>query len=149
MLVRISHPDLLEDIYLSSDDKDIFSYDPYIRGTRSDWLGEEREFLFITMGIDLPDDKTDSLMQSSLVLEVLDSEIAAILTSTIEPATVDMALVMRSSPDFVERKFMGLEMEGADGDGGSISLSSSRQNVLSEPCPCDRMTKERFPGLHP
>lgn len=148
-LVRIAHPDLLEDVLVSSDPTEIISYEPYQMGTRSDWLGDEEIFYFVAMAVDLPDDTTDAPMQASLVIDILDSEIAEILTSTIEPATVDIAVVMRSSPDFVERKFMGLQMSGSEGDGGSISLSFSRQNVLSEPCPCDRMTKERFPGLHP
>ncbi|MCV9960725.1 hypothetical protein OIU34_02335 [Pararhizobium sp. BT-229] len=145
----IRHPDLIVDVFVSSDPTEVFSYEPYVRGTRSTWLGEEREFLFVAMGIDLPDDVTDAPMQGALVLDTLDSDIANVLTSTIEPATVDIALVMRSSPDFIERQFLGLLMSGAEGDGGSVSLSFGRRDVLDEPCPADRTTKERFPGLHP
>jgi hypothetical protein len=101
------------------------------------------------MGVDLPDDVTDAPQQGSLVMDILDSEIAEILTATIVPATVDMAIVMRSSPNFVERQFLGLLMSGAEGDGGLVQLSFTRRQVLDEPCPADRMTKERFPGLHP
>ncbi|MCV9960380.1 hypothetical protein OIU34_00575 [Pararhizobium sp. BT-229] len=148
-LLWIRHPDFLEDVFVSSDPTEVLSYEPYIMGTKSTWLGEEQSFAFVSMGVDLPDDATDAPMQGSLVLDILDSDIANILTSTIEPATVDIALVMRSSPDFIERQFLGLLMSGAEGDGGSISLSFSRRHVLEEPCPADRTTKERFPGLHP
>lgn len=145
----IRHPDLSEDVLVSSDPTEVISYEPYMMGTRSTWLGEEKEFLFVGMGVDLPDDVTDAPMQGSLVLDILDSDIANVLTSTIEPATVDMAIAMRSSPDFIERQFLGLLMSGAEGDGGSVALSFNRRHVMEEPCPADRTTKERFPGLHP
>lgn len=149
VLVWIRHPGLVEDVLVSSDPTEVISYDPYMMGTKSTWLGGEKAFLFVSMGIDLPDDVTDASMQGSLALDILDSDIANILTSTIEPATVDIALVMRSSPDFIERQFLGLLMSGAEGDGGSVSLSFNRRHVMEEPCPADRTTKERFPGLHP
>lgn len=149
LMLRIAHADFLEDVLISSDPTEVLSYEPYMMGTKSTWLGVQKEFRFIAMGIDLPDDSTDAPMQGALVLDILDSDIADILTLTIEPAKVDMAIVMRSSPNFVERQFLGLLMTDADGDGGSISLSFSRRHVLEEPCPADRTTKERFPGLHP
>lgn len=155
ILLRFRHPDLLDDVLVTSDPTEIISYEPYSMGTKSTWLADEYDdieeltYLFISMGIDLPDDATDAPMQGSLVLDILDSDIANLLTSTIEPATVDMAIVMRSSPDFVEREFRGLLMSGAEGDGGSVSLNFTRRNILEEPCPSDRTTKERFPGLHP
>lgn len=155
VLLRFRHPDLLNDVLVSSDPTEIIAYEPYSMGTKSTWLADQYEgidqltFLFVAMGVDLPDDLTDAPMQGSLVLDILDSDIATILTSTIEPAVVDMAIVMRSSPDFVEREFTSLLMTGAEGDGGSVALNFSRRNVLEEPCPSDRTTKERYPGLHP
>ncbi|WP_411034545.1 hypothetical protein [Shinella sp. BYT-45] len=148
VLLRIRHPDLDEDILVSSDATEMVSVSPLQFGTRSTWLGEEKVFLTISMGIDLPDDTTDAPMAASLVLDILDSRIAEVLTSTHEPATVDMAVVLRSSPDFIERQFLGLLMEGAEGDGGSVSLSFERRKIHEDPCPRDRTTKERFPGLH-
>ena len=96
----------------------------------------------------LPDDAPDAPAQASLVLDALDSRIPEVLTSTITPATVDIAVVMRSSPDLVERQFRGLLLVQAEGDGGMIALSFSLRAVLEEPSPSDRTSKERFPGLH-
>lgn len=148
VLLWIRHPDLDEDIFVSSDPTELVSVTPLQYGTRSTWLGEAKAFLMIGMGIDLPDDSTEAPMTASLVLDILDSRIAEILTSTIEQAQVDMAVVMRSSPDFVERQFRGLLMETAEGDGGSVSMRFERRKIHEDPCPRDRTTKERFPGLH-
>lgn len=148
-LIRIRHSQI-ETLYLCSVGHEVISYDPYMLGVRSTWLAEEGQtntFLMIAMGVDKPDDVTDAPMQAALVLDILDSKIADILTSTIEPAIVDMAAVMRSSPDFIERQFLDLEMETAEGDGGSIALTFGKKRMLEEACPCDRTTKERFPGL--
>lgn len=149
ILMWIRHPDLDEDIFVSSDPTEVVSYEPLQYGTRSTWLGEEEVFLTISIGVDLPDDSTDAPMQGSLVLDLLDSRIAEILTATHEMATINIAVVMRSSPDFIERQFLGLEIASAEGDGGSVSLSFERHGDSDEPCPRDRATKERFPGLHP
>lgn len=149
VLMWIRHPDLDEDLYISSDPTEVVSYEPYQWGTRSTWLGEEKTFLTISIGIDLPDDSTDAPMQGSLVLDILDSRIAEILTSTHEQAEIDIAVVMRSSPNFIERQFLGLLVETAEGDGGSVSISFERRRLHEDPCPRDRTTKDRFPGLHP
>lgn len=149
VLMWIRHPDLDEDLFISSDPTEVVSYEPLQYGTRSTWLGTKKTFLTISIGVDLPDDSTDAPMQGSLVLDLLDSRIAEILTSTHEMATIDIAVVMRSSPDFIERQFQGLEMASAEGDGGSVALSFERHGEGEEPCPRDRLTKERFPGLHP
>ena len=149
ILMWIRHPDLDEDLFISSDATEVVSYEPYRWGTRSTWLGEQKTFLTIAIGVDLPDDSTDAPMQGSLVLDILDSRIAEILTSTHEMAVIDIAIVMRSSPDFIERQFQDLEIASADGDGGSVSISFERRGDGEDPCPRDRATKERFPGLHP
>lgn len=149
ILVWIRHPDLDEDIFVSSDPTEVVSYGPLQYGARSTWLGERKTFLTISIGVDLLDDSTDAPMQGSLVLDLLDSRIAEILTATHEMATIDIAVVMRSGPDIIERQFLGLEIVSAEGDGGSVSLSFERYGDSEEPCPRDRTTKERFPGLHP
>lgn len=148
VLMQITHPDFDAPVLISSDPTEAISYDPVQFGTRSRWLGNETPFLTISMGIDLPDDTTDAPMQGSLVLDIVDSRIAEILVSTHEQALFNIAIVMRSSPDFVERQFLGLLLASAEGDGGSVALTFERRQIHEDPCPRDRTTKERFPGLH-
>ncbi len=148
-LIRIRH-NRIDTLYLASVGHEVISYEPYMLGIKSTWLadqGQTNTFQMIAMGVDKPDDVTDAPMQAALVLDILDSKIADILTSTIEPALVDMAVVMRSSPDFIERQFLDLEMETSEGDGGSVAMTFGKKRMIEEACPCDRTTKERFPGL--
>lgn len=151
VLIKITHPDLPTPIRVSSDNADVISTDPEpLFGTRSTWLTDDGSpFLLIAMGIELPDDDPEGVHESRLILEILDPEVTEALINTIVPARVDIAVVMASSPNFVEQQLLNLEMTAADGDGGFVTLSFSRQAIEEEPYPADRMTKLFFPGLHP
>lgn len=149
VLIKFAHVDLDRPIRVSSDPTDVVSIDPYLRGTYSTWLTNDGSpWLFVGMAVQPPDDAKDAPAQGSLVIDPLDTRIAEVLTSTITPARVDMAVVMRSSPDFVERQFRGLLLSNAEGYDGLISLSFSRRHEIDEACPAHRATKDRFPGMH-
>ncbi|MER9546499.1 DUF1833 domain-containing protein [Mesorhizobium sp. M0437] len=149
VLVIIEHPLLDAPVRLSSDNADRISVEPLMYGTRSTWRTDDGSpFLFIMLDALVPDEEDDAPAQASLVLEILDSDIADILTATTVQATCHMAIVLASSPDNVEAEWIGLLMTGADGDSGQVSIKFSMEPITGEPYPADRMTKERFPGLH-
>ena len=149
LLVKITHSLLDEPVRLTSDNTERLSIEPLTYGTRSTWLTEDGSpFLFIMMGAQIPDETEDEAPSGSLILDLGDSEIAAMLTSTIEPANVSMAVVLASSPNIVEFEFLDMKLAAADGDSGQISLSFSKEPVHEEAFPTELMTKERFPGLY-
>ncbi|MER8964498.1 DUF1833 domain-containing protein [Mesorhizobium sp. M0808] len=149
VLVIIEHPLLETPVRLSSDNADRISVEPLMYGTCSNWrTNDGSAFLFVMLDALVPDEEDDAPAQASLVLEILDSDIADILTSTTVQATCHMAIALASSPDNVEAEWIGLLMTGADGDSGQVSLKFSMEPITEEPFPADRMTKERFPGLH-
>ncbi|MER9047585.1 DUF1833 domain-containing protein [Mesorhizobium sp. M0923] len=149
VLVIIEHPLLDAPVRLSSDNADRLSVEPLEYGTLSTWRTPDGSpFKHVMLDALVPDEEDDAPAQASLVLEILDSDIADILTSTTVQATCHMAVVLASSPDTVEAEWIGLLMTGADGDSGQVSLKFSMEPIDSEPYPADRMTKERFPGLH-
>jgi hypothetical protein len=149
VLVKITHSLLDAPIFLSSDNTERLSIDPLTYGTRSTWQNDTGEpFLFIMMGAQIPDETEDEMPAGSLVLEILDSEIAQTLTSTIEPATVSMAVVLASSPDVAEGEFLEMMLVAAEGDSGQVALSFTKEAVHEESYPSALMTKERMPGLY-
>ncbi len=150
VLVKIEHPDIPGGVLrLSSDPTERFSLEPLLWGTRSTWLTDDNSpFLFVMMEALVPDEKDDAPAQASLVLQLLDSEVGEILTSTTVQATASMAVVLASSPGNVEAEFLELRMTDSDIDSGQAVLRFSMEPLYEEPCPADRMTKERFPWLH-
>jgi hypothetical protein len=149
VLIKIDHPLLDAPLRLSSDNTERLSEEPLSYGTRSTWLTEDGSpFLFILLGAQIPDEQDDAPAAASLVIANLDSDLAIALTSTTKRASVSIALVYASSPDVVEQEFLDLKLVSAEGDADQVSLSVSREPIISERYPTDRMTKERFPGLY-
>ncbi len=148
VLVRITHPDLDAPILLSSDPTERVSVEPLAYGTRSSWSGVDAVHLFVLMGALLPDDQDDQPATATMVLEVVDQDMATPLRSTIRRATVDMAVVLAATPEIIEAEWTGLELVSAEGDAGEIRLSISREPITTEPWPARRMTRNVMPGLH-
>ncbi len=148
-LFRITHPDLPEPIKLSTDNTEQISLEPLMYGTRSTWLGDaDNPFLFLPISAMLPDDQEDTPPAALLVLEAISTEITQSLRSTTTPATVDMAVVLASSPNLIEQEWRGFKLMGVEGSASEITLQISRDPVFAEPWPAGRMTRQRLPGMH-
>lgn len=154
VLMHITHPETEQVIRLSTDPTDRISYQPPAYGTRSTWQGSDPEeddeaFLFILMSVLLPDDQEDSPPAAQLVIEAVDNRIIDVLRSTLQRATVNLALVLASTPDVIEQEWLNFKLISTEWNGDSATLSISRDPVTAEPWPAGRMTRDRFPGLHP
>ena len=97
----------------------------------------------------LPGDSDDAPAAATLVLENLDTDMVDLVRSFTDLASVSLAVVLASSPDTVEAEYTGLQIVSADITGGEIALALSRDEIELEPFPAGRMSKHRFPGLHP
>lgn len=149
LLILIEHPDLEAPLRMSTDPTERISLEPVMYGTYSTWETDDNSpFYFILMEALVPDEQDDAPAQASLILQMLDSDIGEVLTSTTEQATVSMAVVLASSPNVVEAEWLGLRMVNAEIDSGQAQLRFSTEPIYEEPFPADRLTKERFPGLH-
>lgn len=151
VLICIEHPELDAPIRLSTDPTERLQDDPLMYGTRSTWAGADpvtEPWLWIIAQAVLPGDD-DAPAQAQIVISNLDAEMSELLLSFTEPASVSMAVVMADTPDLVEEEWQGLLISAADIDAGEIALSISRDEIELEPFPAGRMTRRRFPGLHP
>jgi hypothetical protein len=151
VLFEITHPDLDAPIRLSTDNTDRISIDPLIYGTRSNWRGADPAtdpYLFIIADAMLPDDAQDAPAETQIALMALDAQYAELLRSFLTPATVNMAVVLASTPDQPEGEWHDLQLTVADWAEGEISLTLSREDIDLEFFPSGRMTRSKFPGLH-
>ncbi|APX21320.1 hypothetical protein [Salipiger profundus] len=150
-LFRFEHASLAQPILLSTDPTTRLSTDPLIYGTRSAWMGADpatEPYLFVLASAEIPGDQEDAPAAATIVLENVTNEIAAQLRAIRTRATVHMAVVLASTPDVVEVEFRHHKMISAEGDAAEVSISMSRQPIEEEYAPMDRMTRDRFPGLH-
>ncbi|PJI56032.1 hypothetical protein CTI14_00270 [Methylobacterium radiotolerans] len=144
MLAIITHPSLPEPVYLSSDPTERISSNPLAYGTRH----QKTVYSFVLMSAVLPDDQDRSPPKTTLVFENVSSDMVAALRSITSPATVELRVVLASTPDIVEAQFTNLRTVRATYDADRVSLDISREPFTSEPMPAGRMTASRFPGLH-
>lgn len=152
VLIEIAHPALEATLRLSTDPTVRLSTEPLLYGTRSTWRGADPAtdpYYFVLVSAELPSDMEDAPASGALVLSNVDNEIAVQLRSTTLPATVSMAVVMASSPNFVEREFLELKLTVSETDAGECALSLSRDLIEEEPYPAGRMTRWWFPGVFP
>ena len=150
-LICVEHPDLPAPIRLSTDNTERLSDEPLYYGTRSTWAGANpltQPYLWVVASAVLPSDLEDAPAAAQIVLDNLDSQMAAVLRSVTSPPTVRLAVVLASSPNRVEAEWSDLRLVAADIDAGQIVLSLSREEIEQEMFPGGRMSRERFPGLH-
>jgi hypothetical protein len=148
-LLKITHPYLDAPVRLSTDPTECLSYEPLMYGTKSTWqTSDGSPFLFVLVSAQLPSDKEDEPAGAALVLENVDNQVAQMLRSTTARATVDMAVVLASSPNLIEQEFLGLRLMSVEGNASEVTLNISRDPINAEPWPAGRMTRQRFPGLH-
>lgn len=151
-LFVIEHPELPVPIRLSTDNTERLSTDPVTYGTRSTWRGANPitdPYLWVIASTVLPGDSDETPAAATLILENLDSEMVELVRSFTDPATIHVAVVLASTPDLIEAEWSELMLMSSDINAGEITLSISRDEIELEPFPSGRMTRNRFPGLHP
>ena len=152
VLLDIRHPALTAPIRLSTDNTERITTEPLVYGTRSAWRGANPAsdpFLWVIASALVPSDLEDAPAAATNVLENLDSRMVELLRSFGDAATLSMAVVLASSPDLVEAESSGLQLLSAEITAGEITLQFSREEIELEPFPMGRMSRSRFPGLHP
>jgi len=151
VLMEITHDDLDAPIRLSTDNAKRVSSDPLVYGTRSSWRDANplsEPYLWVIASVLVPSDQDDAPSSGSFALETLDSSVTKLLLSFTDPAQLNIAVVLASSPDLVEAEWLGLDITTAAIDSGEIALTFSREEVELERFPFARLTRNRFPGLH-
>ncbi len=148
-LFRFTHPSLDKPVRLSTDPTICLSEDPEEYGTLSSWLNPDGDpYLWIIASAMVPDDKEDAPTAATFILETVTKDMVDVFRSITDRATVDMAIVLASSPDHVEVEFRDLKLMAASGNAQEITLQLSRESIFELPWPAGRMTRARFPGLH-
>lgn len=143
VLLKITHADLDEPVFLSTDPTERFSYDPPAYGTTH--AGDR--YLFILASVTIPDDLKGEVPKSQIVIDNVDSDIVAVLRSFSTYANVDLKVVLSATPEVVEKRYSGMQIVKASYDIDRVTIDVSRTLIEDMPFPSARMTRNRFSGL--
>ncbi|WP_150282629.1 hypothetical protein [Salipiger aestuarii] len=127
ILIEIRHPELAAPIRLSTDNAELIEETPegQIRGTRSSWRGADpatEPFLCMAASAVFPSALEQSPEAGSLVLDNLHPEMARLILSFQDIATISLAAVMADVPDIAIRQSCDLDITSATITGGEITL---------------------------
>lgn len=142
-LLTVTHEDLDEPIYLSSDATTRLSEQPLVYGTES--RGEQ--YIFLPFEFTLPDDRSDSPPRVHLTMDNIDRSLVTILRSFSSPASVMMEIVLASDLDTVEITMPALQMSDVSIGDHSIAVTLVADALINEPHPAGQLTPGAFPGL--
>jgi hypothetical protein len=142
-LLTITHEEIAEPIYLSSDATERLSADPLIYGTTS----RGNQHLYLPFEFTLPDDKSDSPPRVLLTMDNTDRSLIELLRSISTPADVLVEIVLASDLNQVELEMPSLQLGDVTIGEGSISASLVADTLINEPYPAGLFTPGSFPGL--
>lgn len=106
------------------------------------------QFDFVLMEATLPEDREEGFPTTEITFENVESSMVGEARKLKTPATIDFAVVLADSADYVDFAWTGLYSVGADWDESTITIGVSRENYMGLSYPFGRMTRNYFPGLY-
>lgn len=142
-LLTVTHPELSEPLYLSSDATRRVSLAPlmYVTDSRS------REYTYVPFQFTLPEDKADTPPRLQISIDNTDRALVAVLRSFTEPASILVELVLASSPDIVEIDLPVMLLSNVNISAENVVLELIADALVAEPFPSGTFTPGQFPGL--
>ncbi|MEP2977956.1 MAG: DUF1833 family protein [Lentilitoribacter sp.] len=142
-LLTITHDDIEDAIYLSSDATTRISDDPLVYVTAS----RGNNHLYLPFTFTMPDDKSDSPPRIQIAFDNIDRTMVTLLRSVSSPVDVKVEIILASSPDVVEIEMPVMQLSDvsikADIIGGTLVVDS----LVNEPYPAGSFTPSNFPGI--
>ncbi len=142
-LLTVTHADIGDPIYLSSDPTTRLSDDPLVYGTES----RGQQYIYLPFEFTFPDDRSDSPPRVQLTMDNIDRSLVTILRSFSTPASVMMEIVLASDLDAVEITMPALQMSDVTIDDHAISATLVADALINEPHPAGQFTPGSFPGM--
>lgn len=145
VLLELTHPSLSGPVRLASNVTCRLSSAPLRFGVRA--LGHDWDFAGIE--IPIPSRNGDQPTGVKLAVDIVAPEVADLVGLSTSPAQVRLYVVTKSTPDVVEAEYRRLEVKvSAVTENDQVEIELDRMPIWEEPVVMDRMTVDRFPGLH-
>lgn len=143
MLLTITHPELAEPIYLSTDATERFSIDPLMYRTRSRGI----DYLYAGIDVALPDEQDKSPPASKLTIANVTRDLIPLARSVSTPPSVKIEVVLASDPDTVEMTWPALDMTNLTYDASFLTFDLTMDALVTEPYPSGTFSPADFPAL--
>lgn len=135
VLLTIKHPNILDN-----------GGELYFVNNMEDVVAGPKTYIAFPFMIDLPAEDQEQPAVARLRIDNVDRQIVATLRDLATPPTVDIEVVLASSPTTVEVGFYDMTMRNATYDPLYVEATLVFESIYVEPVTLE-MTPGRFPGL--
>lgn len=146
-LLTISHPDLDDDILLSTDPTAelvaLTTNTEKIYGTTS----RGNDYIFFPLRLGIPDDTDDGPGDMTIEIDNIHRGYIAAIRSIFTPAEVTVELVLDNALDTVEAQWPAFQMVNIKYDASLITATMKLETEDREPFPAGSFTPSYFRGL--
>lgn len=141
-LIEITHDDLSEPIYVSSDPTETLSTG--VKGTISNSI----EYAQIPFQLTLQEQTDNLLARAKLSIDNINREIMlAIRQANNSPPNVTIKIVLASDPDTVEIEIPNLQLNNITGTAAVVEGELQPKILQGETFPRNTFNKSNFPGV--
>lgn len=142
-LLTITHPELDDPIYLSTDPTERYQDVPPAYRTQSRGV----DFLYAGIDITIPDEQDKAPPASKLSIANIDRGLIPLARSVSTPPSVKIEAVLASDLDAVEMTWPALDMSALTYDASFLQFDLTMDALVTEPYPAGTFSPADFPGL--
>ncbi|MGM4891272.1 DUF1833 family protein [Tardiphaga sp. 839_C3_N1_4] len=142
-LLEITHPELPEPIFLTTDPTTRLGTDPLAYGT----ISRGNTYLYAGIEVTIPDEQDKSPPASKLTIANVGRDLVPLARSVNSPPSVKIEAVLASDPDVVEMNWPALDMSNLTYDASTLQFDLTMDALTSEAYPAGEFLPSFFPGL--
>lgn len=110
-------------------------------------VSRSNNYIFLPVELSLPTDEQEAAPRCSITIHDVSRQLTPIIRSINSAPSVNIELVLSSSPNTVEASFPGFLMGGISYNANTVTAELTVENLSMEPFPAHTFTPSYFPGL--
>lgn len=142
ILLSIEHPSLTPPARISNDPTQLLPI-AQVRGT----ISNGDEYVYLPFEFIFPNQESDTSPIAQLRIDNISREISTIIDSISSPPTIQIQVVLSSTPDIVELELRDFKLQKTESNILTVTGDITVEHFEQEPFPAGRFNPSGFPGL--
>ena len=142
ILLTIVHSDLPESVRISNDPTQLWPI-AGVKGT----ISNGDEYIYLPFDFIFPNQEADTSPRAQLRIDNVSREIYTIIDSITSSPTIQIQVVLSSTPDIVELELLDFKLQRTEGNITTVIGDLTIEHYELEPFPVGRFHPSGFPGL--
>lgn len=107
-----------------------------------------QNYVFIPFQITLPTEETEAAPRCQITINDVTRYLIPVIRQATTALSVNIELVLTSTPDVLEASFGGFLMSGVSYNANTVTADLNVESLAIEPFPAHTFTPSYFPGLY-